>query len=103
MLFCAACSPHKHYAIFQYDNGDDYVSDGTIRIIDPKSQKIGYSTPDGKVLIEPQFAFGYPFENGKAKVTYEGKSKVVNGSQGEYHSWESNDWFYINRQGQKIK
>lgn len=61
-----------------------------------------YATPDGKVLIEPQFSYGYPFENGIAKVTYKGEQKVVDNSQGEYHYWDSDDWFYIDKQGNKI-
>lgn len=102
ILLCTACGLNKQYAIYQYDNGDDYVKDGTIRIVDIQSKKIGYATPDGKVLIEPQFSYGYPFENGIAKVTYKGKQKVVDNSQGEYHYWDSDDWFYIDKQGNKI-
>lgn len=102
ILLCTACGLNKQYAIYQYDNGDDYVKDGTIRIVDMQSKKIGYATPDGKVLIEPQFSYGYPFENGIAKVTYKGEQKVVDNSQGEYHYWDSDDWFYIDKQGNKI-
>lgn len=102
LLLCTACGLNKSYTIYQYDNGDDYVKDGTIRIVDTRSKKIGYATPDGKVLIEPQFAYGYPFENGKAKVTYKGTPKAVENSQGEYHYWESDAWFYIDKQGHKI-
>lgn len=101
-LLCTACGLNKHYAIYQYDNGNDYVKDGTIRIVDTKSGKIGYATPDGKVLIEPQYAYGYPFENGIAKVTESGSSKAVTDSHGEYHYWDSDDWFYIDKQGNKI-
>ena len=102
-LFCAACSTGKHYAIYQYDNGNDYIKDGTIRIVDTQSGKMGYATADGKMLIEPRFAFAHPFENGIAKVTYTGESKTVGDSYGEYHYWDSNDWFYINKQGQQIQ
>lgn len=62
----------SHYSNYQYDNGDDYVSEGTVRIVNDDNGKIGYATPDGIILIEPQYAFGYPFKNGRAKVTYEG-------------------------------
>ena len=103
-FFCATYSTDKHYTIYQYDNGDDYVQDGTIRIVDPQTGKIGYATPapEAKVIIEPRFAFGYPFENGKAKVTYHGSLKSVPNSQGEYHYWDSDDWFYIDKQGRPL-
>ena len=39
----------------------------------------------------------YPFEGGKAKVTFTGKQKVVSGSDGEKHYWDSEEWRYINR------
>ena len=102
-LLCTACGLNKQYAVYQYDNGNDYVKDGTIRIVDTQSGKIGYATPDGKVLIKPQYAYGYPFENGTAKVTYEGEQKAVTDSHGEYHYWDSDNWFYIDKQGNPIK
>ena len=102
-LFCTACSTGKHYAIYQYDNGNDYIKDGTVRIVDAQSGKMGYATADGKMLIKPRFAFAHPFENGIAKVTYTGESKTVGDSYGEYHYWDSDDWFYINKQGQQIQ
>lgn len=92
----------SHYSNYQYDNGDDYVSEGTVRIVNDDNGKIGYATPDGIILIEPQYAFGYPFKNGRAKVTYEGESRPVGNSGGEYHYWDSDKWFYIDKQGNKI-
>ena len=43
------------------------------------------------------------FENGKAKVTDTGEQKEVPGSDGEYHYWESDDWYYIDRKGQRVE
>ena len=99
---CAGCYCKHHHSIYQYDNGNDYVSEGTFRIIDTQTQKIGYATVSGKVIISPQYTFGYPFKNGKAKVTYSGISKNVSNSDGEYHYWESNEWFFIDKTGKKI-
>lgn len=90
------------YRIFQYDNGDDYPSDGLFRIID-KDNLIGYATESGEVAIQPRFAFGNPFNDGKAKVTDTGKLKEVPGSNGEYHYWESNDWYWIDKTGKRIE
>ena len=37
----------------------------------------------------------------KAKVTDKGEMKEVPGSDGEYHYWESDEWYYIDKKGQK--
>lgn len=89
------------YSIYRFDNGDDYVSDGLLRVID-KDNFIGYATPGGEVVIVPQFAFGFPFVDGKAKVTDSGSMKTVGGSNGEYSEWESDDWYYIDRDGRRL-
>lgn len=86
---------------YQFDNGDDYVRCERYRIVDNKG-KIGYANPQGYIVIEPKYAFGFPFENGKAKVTDTGQMKGVEGSNGEYHYWDSNDWYYIDQMGNRI-
>lgn len=65
--------------IFVYDNGPDPVSDGCVRIVDEKGL-VGYAKPDGTVIIEPRFAFGFPFVDGIARVTQKGKRVEVPGS-----------------------
>ena len=87
---------------FQYDNGDDYVSEGLYRIVDRKG-RIGYADETGRTVIRPRFAFGYPFEGGKAKVTDSGERKEVAGSGGEHWYWESDDWYYIDHSGNRIE
>lgn len=64
--------------------------------------RIGYADKEGKTVIRPRFAFGYPFEGGRAKVTDSGQRKEVPGSGGEYHYWESDGWYYIDRNGNKL-
>lgn len=91
---------NKKYRAFQYDNGDDYVKDGLYRIVDERG-RIGYADERGITVIAPRFAFGFPFENGKAKVTDSGQEKEVEGSRGEYHYWDSDDWYYIDKTGRK--
>ena len=81
VLLLCSCGSARHYAAFQYDNGDDYVSEGLYRIVDQKG-RIGYADETGKTVIRPRFAFGYPFEGGKAKVTDSGERKEVAGSGG---------------------
>lgn len=89
------------YPAFQYDNGDDYVRDGLYRIVDERG-RIGYADEKGATVITPRFSFGFPFENGKAKVTDCGQMKEVEGSRGEYHYWESDDWYFIDKSGRKL-
>lgn len=89
------------YPAFQYDNGDDYVRDGLYRIVDERG-RIGYADEKGNTGITPRFSFGFPFENGKAKVTDCGQMKEVEGSRGEYHYWESDDWYFIDKSGRKL-
>ncbi|WP_225987852.1 WG repeat-containing protein [Bacteroides uniformis] len=106
-LRCTAISsgnshPASLYVPYRYDNGNDSVQEGVYRIVDEKG-RIGYADEHGNTLIEPRFAFGFPFENGKAKVTDTGEQQEVPDSDGEYHYWESDDWYYIDRKGQRIE
>lgn len=87
---------------YQYDNGDDYVSDGRYRIVD-KDGKIGYATENNAVIISPRFAFGFPFKNGRAKVTDCGHLEEVKGSDGEYHYWVSDNWYWIDKMGNRLE
>lgn len=102
LIVISSCSSIKHYNMFQCDNGSDYVSEGMYRIVDQRG-RIGYADESGRAVIKPRFAFGFPFENGKAKVTDKGEMKEVPGSDGEYHYWESDEWYYINKEGKRIK
>lgn len=86
---------------YQYDNGDDYVSDGRYRIVD-RYGKIGYASVNNAVIISPRFAFGFPFKNGRAKVTDSGHLEEVKGSDGEYHYWVSDSWYWIDKMGNRL-
>lgn len=86
------------YQVFPFDNGPDYTSDGLFRII--VNNKIGFAeTITGKVIIEPIFKCAWPFENGLAKVSNDCTIK----SDGEHTIWLSNNWYYVNKQGNKVK
>ena len=79
----------------------DYTSEGIYRIT--KDGKIGYvDSITSKVLIEPKFDCAFPFENGKAKVSFE--CKTISAHPGDEHTtWESDKWIYIDRTGKIIK
>lgn len=86
------------YDVFPFDNGPDYVSEGLFRIV--KDQRIGFANAKtGEIVIEPTFKCAFPFEGGKAKVSFH--CKVVH--DGEHSRWVSNHWFYINVRGIKVK
>lgn len=86
------------YEVFPFDNGPDYTSDGLFRIIE--NNKIGFAdSASGKIVIKPIFDCAFPFENGKAKVSTNCKVQ----SNGEHSIWVSQDWFYIDKKGKKVK
>lgn len=87
---------------FLHDNGPDPVSDGCVRIPDEKGL-VGYAKPDGTVIIKPRFAFGFPFVDGIARVTQSGRLVEVPGSSGEYHRWDSDEWFCIDKTGAAVE
>lgn len=81
------------FRVFVYDNGPDYIEDGTFRII--KGGLIGYSTEGGEIIIPPQYEGSWPFENGRALVSL----KASKESDGEHWWWVDGDWFYIDENG----
>lgn len=87
----------KRYPPFDFDNGGDYVSDGMMRIIDDKG-RFGYADSTGHTVIIPRFAFGFPFEGGRAKVTDSGHEV----REGEHSRWVSKKWYYIDKSGCKV-
>ena len=92
------CSVTESLIPYWYDNGPDMPSEGLVRVKD-KSGKIGYAETNGNIVISPRFAFAYPFKNGQAKVTFEGKLNMVPESNGELHYWQSERWYCIDRSG----
>jgi hypothetical protein len=94
-IFCINNKGIELFEMFNYDNGPDYPSQGLFRII--KNGKIGYANMHGQVVIEPQFKCAWPFEKGKAKVSYDCNFR----KDGEYTFWEGGEWFYIDRKGKK--
>lgn len=98
-LFVTSCRSGGKYEVYQYDNGDDYFSEGLQRIVD-KNGKIGFRDSIGKIVIAPRYAFAFPFKEGYAKVTDTGHSEAVD-EAGDYHHWVSGSWYYIDKAGTK--
>lgn len=89
-IACIEKKGNKLFYVFKYDNGPDYPQEGLFRIIN-EDGLIGFADTLGKVIIPPTYKFAFPFENGKAKETNEGR--LVN--KGEYSVWESSSWMFI--------
>jgi WG containing repeat len=85
------------FDVYTYDNGPDYFSDGLFRI--KRNDKIGYANGKGEIVIEPVYACANPFENGKAKVALQ----CTLTKEGEYTRQESDAWFYIDKNGNKVE
>lgn len=84
---------------FPFDNGPDYLSEGFYRAVDD-NKKIGFADTAGKIIIKPQFGCAFPFEKGLAKVSNDCKTVDI----GDGHTmWESDKWFYIDKQGKRVK
>ena len=86
----------KLFEVFRIDNGPDYIKEGLFRIL--RNGKIGYADSTGKIIIKPQFECAYPFENGKAKVTFECRKEEKDG----HKIMKSDSWFYIDKSGKKL-
>lgn len=97
-IVCLNGQGKELFYVFQYDNGPDKLREGLFRITD-ENGLIGFADSLANIVIKPQFKFAFPFENGKAKVTLSGESKVVPGSKDEKHHWDSLDWYYIDTNG----
>jgi hypothetical protein len=82
------------YGDFQLDT----YSEGMIRVM--QNEKIGYADKTGKIIIKPKYKYAFPFIHGKAKVTYD--CDVSMDDLG-HSTVKSNTWFYIDRNGYKIK
>ena len=100
-IVCINNKGEELFLVYKYDNGPDYPQEGYFRIISKKGL-IGFADTLGNITIRPKYKFAYPFKKGKAKVTDRGQNKEVFGSNGENHFWESDDWFYIDKKGNKI-
>lgn len=101
ILFVLSCTTKEQYRAYQFDNGDDYLVEGMSRVVDQQG-RIGYVNARGELVIKPRFTCALPFNAGKAKVTEYGEVKEVPNSKGEYHYCQSDDWYYIDRNGDKV-
>jgi len=86
------------FDLVSFDNGPDYFSEGLTR--SQRNGKMGFSNKYGQIVIPCIYDFVKSFENGKAEVTINTTEYID--IDGPPHI-ESKEWFYINKQGEKIK
>ena len=86
------------YHTYWFDNGPDFIEDGLYRIRNAAG-KIGYADGfTGRMVIAPQYACAFAFENGVAQVALSGE--VVR--EDAEHSVCVGDYFKIDKQGKRI-
>lgn len=95
-FFAVDISGQELFEIFAFDNGPDYIEEGTFRIV--KDDKIGYANEAGEIIIEPQYTCAFPFQDGKAKVALNCTETL----EFEMTKWESDEWFFINQAGEIV-
>jgi hypothetical protein len=79
-----------------YDNGPDYFSDGLART--EWNEKIGFFDTKLALVIEPQFDFAFPFDNGISMVCIGCTKKNI----GEHTEIVGGKWGAINPKGEII-
>ncbi len=81
-----------------YDNGPDYLNEGLFRVL--RNGKTGFANEQGELIIPTVYECAFPFSDGKAKVAFNCKKQ----KDTEGHTiMESEEWFFIDPQGKKLK
>ncbi|WP_375579301.1 WG repeat-containing protein [Marivirga tractuosa] len=86
------------YDIVMFDNGPDYFNDGLVRVL--RNGKMGYANKYGQVVIPCEYDYAKWFEDGRAEVTYNAKEYL---DLDEHRRVESDEWFEIDKKGNRIK
>lgn len=93
----------KLFTVYPFDNGPDYIVEGTFRIIENK--KMGFADTLGNIIVPIIYDYVNPFENGLALVNIGGHSESIDPSDKycEYHTWVGGKWGIIDKKGKIIK
>ncbi|GKX55377.1 hypothetical protein SOASR030_14890 [Leminorella grimontii] len=83
--------------VLLFDNGPDYFEEGLTRGI--VNGKVGFFNQRLEPVIEPQYDFAWPFENGLARVGMDCES-ILDGEHTVVSCRQEN---YIDRQGRKVE
>ena len=89
---------HILFDIVFFDNWPDELQDDLFRV--KRNDKIGFANSNGKIVIPCQFECAFWFENGRAKVAYH---CTETHDDCEHTTPLSNEWFYMDIKGKRIK
>lgn len=85
------------FDLVMFDNGPEPFNEGYIRVI--RNGKMGYANERGRVVIPCIYDYAKWFQNGKAEVTFDA---VEYSDMDEHKRVESDEWFEIDKKGNKI-
>ena len=98
---CCVAIDHKERILFDivfFDNMPEEFNEGLLRV--KRNGKMGFANKYGQVVIPCIYDFVDWFENGKARVAL--NARVVPLHNGEHTMIESDDWFHIDKKGNRI-
>ncbi|MCF8224820.1 MAG: WG repeat-containing protein [Bacteroidales bacterium] len=85
------------FEVYPFDNGPDYIAEGTFRII--KNNKVGIADTLGNTIIPPVYDFVYPFQDGLAVANIGGEKVPVEpeNKHCEYFTWSGGKWGVLDK------
>lgn len=86
------------FDIVMFDNGPESFNEGFIRVL--RNGKMGFANRFGQIEIPCIYDYAKWFDNGQAEVTFKAKEYL---DMEEHRRVESDEWFKIDRQGNKIE
>jgi hypothetical protein len=86
------------FDLVMFDNGPESFHDGLLRVL--RNGKMGYANRFGQIVIPCIYDYAKWFDNGQAEVTFKAKEYL---DMEEHRRVESDEWFKIDRKGNKIE
>jgi hypothetical protein len=86
------------FDLVMFDNGPEPFNEGLTRVF--RDGKMGYANEFGQVVIPCIYDYAKWFEKGVAEVTFDA-TIYLDGD--EHRQVESNEWFKIDKSGQRVK
>ncbi len=86
------------FDIVMFDNGPESFHDGLLRVL--RNGKMGYVNRFGQIVIPCIYDYAKWFDNGQAEVTFKAKEYI---DMEEHRRVESDEWFKIDKKGNKIE
>jgi hypothetical protein len=85
------------FDLVMFDNGPEPFNENLTRVL--RNGKMGYANRFGQIIIPCEYDYVKWFENGKAEVTYNAKEYF---DLDDHKRVESDEWFVIDKKGNKI-